>query len=389
MLSCVLVRHFGAAVEYRHNPALASTDLILATPARVQRVVAASSAPRAQGVQPKLTVKQARLLCPTAEVIPAREEVYQRVAAEIALELYHFANKVEIEYQPTTTAFYLNTDSETALIQGHIAAYLQTPTTVAVAANKFTARVAAAYLREDSPTLKVLEGHEARFLAPYPVTLLPLSADMARRLPLLGLHTLGQLAALPKVAVWEQFGKHGKWLHDLANGIDLRSIQPYQSPQQLRATHSFDDPINDREIIRAVLRRMVKPLVDQLGSQEVHRLTLLLYLDNHALVEGHLQPARPCQDVFTLTRLLDDLLQQQVVTAAVVRVEVHLSDIRRPLPQQLSLFDYMEGHNRLETVLPDWVMRHPATGFYYSELASQSLYALPEDRFTLVEVRGA
>jgi hypothetical protein len=37
---------------------------------------------------------------------------------------------------------------------------------------------------------------EAAFLAPYPATLLPLDKTMQRRLPLLGIDTLGQLTAL-------------------------------------------------------------------------------------------------------------------------------------------------------------------------------------------------
>jgi nucleotidyltransferase/DNA polymerase involved in DNA repair len=388
MLSCLLIANFAAAVEGHHNPFLRDRLLIIATPSRVRRVVASSAIPRQMGVLPKITVKQALLVCPQAEIVAENEGAYRRVANDLAEQLMHFANKVEVEYQPTSTAYYLDTDTETEAIREFATRHLNSPVTMAIAARKFTARVAAAYASCDQPVPRIAPGQEAAFLAQYPVTLLPLGKEMARRLPLLGIDTMGQLAALPKLAVWEQFGKQGKWLHDLANGIDLRSIQAYQPPKRLSARHNFEVPINDRLILRAVLQRMAGDLIPQLAGEEAHKLSLLLSLEDGTLVEAHIQPHLPVHDLLYLVRRLHDLLDQQVVQAAVSRVEVQLTDIHTPQPRQLSLFDHLEQQQRLKTVLPRWIDRYREIDFYYSELTSRSPYALPEDRFALREVQS-
>lgn len=388
MLSCLLIANFAAAVERHHNPKLREMPLIITTSSRVRRVVATSAIPQQMGVLPKITVKQALLVCPHAEIVTENDGAYRRVAHELAEQLMRFANKVEVEYQPTSTAYYMDTDTETEAIREFATRHLNSPVTMAIAARKFTARVAAAYFSCDQPARRIESGQEAAFLAPYPVTLLPLSKDMARRLPLLGIDTLGKLAALPKLAVWEQFGKQGKWLHDLANGVDHRSIQAYQPPKRLCAKHNFDVPINDQLILQAVLQRMAGDLSQKLAGEEAHKLSLLLYLEDGTLVETHTQPHQPVHDLLYLVRRLHDVLDQQVVQAAVSRVEVQLTDIHTPQPRQLSLFDHLEEQKRLKSAVPGWVERYRDIDFFYGESTSHSPYASPEDRFALREVRS-
>jgi hypothetical protein len=53
------------------------------------------------------------------------------------------------------------------------------------------------------------------------------------------------------------------WVHGLATGIDLRAIQPYQPPKRVCDRHTFDDAVDDREILRAVLRSMATGLIEQ------------------------------------------------------------------------------------------------------------------------------
>lgn len=300
-----------------------------------------------------------------------------------------FANKVELEYQPTSTAYYLNTDTETDVILHFVERYMSSWVTIGIATNKLTARVAAAYpIGMDNVTI-IQAGEERAFIARHPVSLLPLTKDMIRRLPLLGIHTLGQFAALPRLAAWEQFGKRGKWIHDLANGIDYRSIQAYQPAKRLRARHEFDDPIVDRMIIRSVLQRLAQQLAEQLNDEEAHRLTAMIYLEDGSIIDAHTQPQPPLQTLLYLTRRLDDLFNQQVITAPIIAVQVQLTDIRVPKPRQLSLFPELDESNKLQRMVPEWVEHHRETGFYYSDVMGTSPNALPEDRFIYREASGA
>ena len=88
---------------------------------------------------------------------------------------------------------------------------------------KFTSRAAA--MRTAPGHLKLVDKRDERaFLAPLPITLLPLSPATIQRLKWLGITTLGEFAKLPTAAVAEQFGQAGKVAQQWAQGRDARPV---------------------------------------------------------------------------------------------------------------------------------------------------------------------
>ena len=76
---------------------------------------------------------------------------------------------------------------------------------------------------ETNHVLVVPKGDERRFLSSLPLTALPdPPIELARRLHLFGITTLGGFAELPHAAVVMQFGAECGFFHDLARGIDPR-----------------------------------------------------------------------------------------------------------------------------------------------------------------------
>ncbi len=73
--------------------------------------------------------------------------------------------------------------------------------TMGTGPGKFVAQVAG---MNGSEHCRVAPGEEAAFLAPYPAALLPLNADIQRRLPMMGIRCIGDFAALSRAAVFEQ-----------------------------------------------------------------------------------------------------------------------------------------------------------------------------------------
>ena len=89
---------------------------------------------------------------------------------------------------------------------------------MAVAGNRFTAEVAA---RHACGPVMVAPGEEALFLSRLPLSVLPLSKALARRLRPLGLETLGDFASLPCASVERRYGQEGVRLHRLARVVDI------------------------------------------------------------------------------------------------------------------------------------------------------------------------
>ena len=92
----------------------------------------------------------------------------------------------------------------------------------------------------------VAPGGSGAFLAPWPVSVLAPAVDggaeLAHLLVRLGLHALGDFAALPAPAVLARFGPEGARAHRLAGGHDEHVATPAPPPPELVETCELDPP---------------------------------------------------------------------------------------------------------------------------------------------------
>lgn len=125
-----------------------------------------------------------------------------------------------------------------------------------LAGSKFAAGVAA---RTALPAtnLHVVTEPDAAFLAPLPLDELPLSDEAQRRLRLLGMHTMGQLAALPRVAVAEQFGPESLTAWRWARGQDDRPVRGRRC-RTVAASHDFGAPETRAEALLVVATHLAE-----------------------------------------------------------------------------------------------------------------------------------
>ncbi len=208
------------------------------------------------------------------------------------------------------------------------------------------------------PITIVPSGEEARFLAPLSVEVLPhLPGEARRRLHLLDLHTLGDLAALRKPAVLRQFGGDFAGLHDLACGRDPRPVRADAPP--LRIVRSLLLPeLDERGLILNALGRLARQVGRALQHSGHHAeaLRLTLTLDDGRRLEIGAAVKPPSSDETRLMRLAAQLLGRLDVPAPVVSAAVsayplrswHLGFYQRALREADAL---SEAQGRLETAL--------------------------------------
>jgi protein ImuB len=121
---------------------------------------------------------------------------------------------------------------------------------VGVADGLFAADLAA----QSGPAgLLVPPGETPQFLAGLPVTALPFDAlgvpELAELLPRLGIHTLGEFAALPAAEAGSRFGAQGIIVHRLARGLDPRPLAPQPPRLDLSVEQAFDPPAEQSELV--------------------------------------------------------------------------------------------------------------------------------------------
>ena len=122
---------------------------------------------------------------------------------------------------------------------------------IGVAMGKFPAYVAA--VTSGGGRATKVPGEVAGFLKEFSVDLLPLSWQNKARLHHFGLHTLGQLAALPVGSVQAQLRAEGRRAWELAKGIDTSPLVPCRREEVVTEFLTFPSPtITQHAILTAI-----------------------------------------------------------------------------------------------------------------------------------------
>jgi nucleotidyltransferase/DNA polymerase involved in DNA repair len=340
------VPHFAAALARREDPGLETRPLVLIGPEG--RVFGFSAEAAACGVAAGMTVRTAEVRCPEARLLDA-DISRCRVEFEALLQLLEeTSSQVEphgwgAAYVDLGNLARDRTDAVTLCgevgrtVRRELGGVLQPA--LGWDSSKFTAQAAAlnaqpGYLRAVAPV------QERRFLQPLPVTLLPLPEDTLQRLCFLGLRTLGQYAALPSPAVWQQFGRAGKLAHRCARGKDDRPvISRWQAPQ-LAAEVEFEMPLIDRERLMVALRCLIAPLLAELRAnlQACSQICLTIQFDDNSAQERSRIFLLPIADEDRAVRSLGQLLDRMLWRANAVGLAVVLKQIQDAVAEQLTLF---------------------------------------------------
>ncbi len=188
---------------------------------------------------------------------------------------------------------------------------------------------------------------EAAFLAPLSLELLPAGAGMQERLRVLGLRTMGELAALDRSAVIARFGADGALLHDLVRGMDRRPLKPRRPVDRLIADVDLEPAADALEPLRFVLHHLCGVLCEQLSARGAGAAmaTLTLWLEPSrrgsqpaVLHYGQALP-EPAAAADLLERLLMARLEAAPPAAPVERMALELDGTAPEAGQQLTLFE--------------------------------------------------
>jgi protein ImuB len=138
-------------------------------------------------------------------------------------------------------------------------------------------------------------GADARYLAPFPITLLDLDDDLAETLRSLGLVRLGQLAALDADEVEARFGPGGLAAHRLARGIDSRGPTTPRDDALPAVEVELGGPVATAEPLLFVLKGALASLSGALHARGLaaREIALGLQLDDGTAAVRAVRPARP------------------------------------------------------------------------------------------------
>lgn len=344
-LACVRVPLFPLAARLRSEPDLEGEAVVIVEGnGNAARVLAASRSGRRSGIEPGMTLPQARALVPRAIARP-RDRESERSAQEALLEVADsFSPRVEdagdgmayvdIEGIPALAA----ARTEHVLGQEMVASVRKAglPSRVGIASARLAARVAAGL--SDSPCV-VTAGEEAAFLSPLPLARLAPELEIAATLERWGVRSIGDFAKLPAGEVESRLGFAGRDLHVAARGIDPTPLEPRLPALDLSEGMELEWPLVSLEPFLFVGNAALERLTRRLDAQGLacRRLELTLRLDPEGCDARAMSLPAPTRDVKTLLTLMRLELEARPPGAPVVAFtfSAHPDSPRRA---QLSLF---------------------------------------------------
>ncbi|SRR5581483_1599414 len=283
---CVWLPQLQLRAEILRHPAWDGRPVVMSGGPRERKTVQLCS-PEAElaGLRPGLPLREVLPLCPDAIVLQPDPVRTAAVLEDVLRQLQLVTPRVEMSrplwvspgkraalgvFAGQEMAFLDLRGSEQvyehsfdALEQAiHAAVPWLLQPRLGLAGGKFAAAVAA---QTASPrSRQVVPAVEtAAFLDPLSIRFLPFASEAIERLELLGMHTIGQLGALPFSAVQAQFGRAGAQSWRLAHGQDGEPIAAESYVPTVRAALRCDDPPSSVEAILAALDQLLSRAFSQ------------------------------------------------------------------------------------------------------------------------------
>ena len=325
---CVWVPAFRLAVARLTQAGVdLGAPLVLADRIERGRVVDCTLTAAALGVRRGMTLVQAQAVAVEARTVFDDPAADARVWAEI-LEALDASSPI-VEDGELGRAFVemhgIAGDPAAWLgaVRGTLAAF-DLPVRVGLGPNRFVAH--AATWRGDG---LICEGGPAAFLAPLPIELLDIPDGVRERLRLLGVTTLGGLAALPHGPFVRRFGAEAARWHDLARGIDDRPLEPRKRALRVDRALYGEGEASSQEQVLFALRTLVGWVVDDLSAagKRAGRLVLQLECEDGELREVVTRVAQPTALPATLFELLRARLEGVVLTAPVTGLRLAAEEL--------------------------------------------------------------
>lgn len=260
---------FFCAVEEMHHPELKNTAFAVGGRPTERGVVSSCSYPaRMLGIHSAMPMAQAVRLCPRLVIVSPNFHLYREASEQVMRILGQLTPLVE---QISIDEAFLDVSDlpepvvEMARqLQVQIRSEIGLPCSLGVAANKLVAKMATDYGKAHNRTgtypnaIHVVDpGREMDFLAPLPTQALwGIGPKTAARLKDLGIHTIGELAAVPEQTLHHWFGKMGSDMSRSARGIDDRPVTVEHVIKSVSQEITFDRDIANQVELQDTLRSL-------------------------------------------------------------------------------------------------------------------------------------
>lgn len=309
------------------------------------------------------TIQSALKKCPQLQLYPSRYHVYQEFSQKFHTLLTHYTDCIEPfsideAFLDMTTSYHLFGNKITAAqsIQTAIYETLGFTVNIGISTNKVLAKMASDF--EKPFKIHTLFPDEiAEKLWPLPIErLLFAGKSTCKKLKMLGISTIGDLANTEPSYLIPHLGKNGMQLYQYANGIDASPVQA-ERPDAKGYSNSItiDHDVTDTREAKQILLSLCETIGFRLRKDEKTATCLSVQLKDCFFKTKSKQctlaeATNHSQKLYELACSLFDTLWDHHTPIRLL--SVHATKLSDTSYQQLSLFDNEQSHhNNLDQAL--------------------------------------
>jgi len=272
---------FYASVEELDNPLLKGKCVIVGGQSKRGVVSAANYEARKFGVHSAMPVFQAREKCPEAIFLPPRIGRYKEVSAKFMSILREFSPLVEpvsideayVDVAGCERLF--GGINEIALsIKKRIRERLSLSCSLGAAPNKFLAKIASDMDKPDGLTI-IMPENVQHFIESLPIHKVPgVGKNTCDKLRPMGIRTLGDVKKYPTGILQKKFGKFGRRLMELADGIDKSVVTPVSKTKSVSAEETLLRDTDDKQALKKYILKQAEKVGRELRKLDVKARTI-------------------------------------------------------------------------------------------------------------------
>jgi protein ImuB len=341
VIACLSIPGFELKAALRKAPSLALRPAALSPePGGEPLIGPVTAAAEAAGVRPGMRLGEALATCPRLVLVDADPAAAEQAWEDVVRSLEDAGFAVEpaatgVAYFETRGVERLYGGLEPALRRA-LAAAGGWDARVGAAGRRFAA-LAAASVARPGQLLVVRDEEVGRFLAPLPLTLLPIDRQRYEELESLGVRRIGQLAGLPGSAVAERLGPDGRRAWSLARGGAAARVRGRRPPSELAETLEFPEAVANELTLRRALGALVETVLGRPERRDrfVRKAALSARLVGGGSWRRSLTLREPSADAGRIRIALAPKLAE--LPGPVLELRLELVELTEPAGRQLEL----------------------------------------------------